>query len=187
MWYWPQMHVTRPYWWQINIGSGNGLEPSGVTRPQKIYLCTALRVDHGAKCLTTPHICHWLMSSWLDEMMWSPSTQITRSRHYMICRYIMVIHHSDACFVIIRAMYLITTWEQSSSQRGSTHYAVPLRVDNSPSTESLKTESCHGTLSSLSGPQDVIMTTCGSASDMIGSIMIALIFKGWPLFSHRQI
>ena len=25
----PQMNATRPYWWQVNIGSGKGLVPSG--------------------------------------------------------------------------------------------------------------------------------------------------------------
>ena len=28
-WNCPQMNVTRPYWWWVNIGSGNGLVPSG--------------------------------------------------------------------------------------------------------------------------------------------------------------
>ena len=25
----PQVNATRPYWWLVNIGSGNGLVPSG--------------------------------------------------------------------------------------------------------------------------------------------------------------
>ena len=25
----PQMNATKPYWWSVNIGSGNGLVPSG--------------------------------------------------------------------------------------------------------------------------------------------------------------
>ena len=29
MWNCPQVNATRPDWWQVNIGSGNGLVPSG--------------------------------------------------------------------------------------------------------------------------------------------------------------
>ena len=32
LWNRPQMNSTRPYWWLVNIGSGNGVVPSG-TKP----------------------------------------------------------------------------------------------------------------------------------------------------------
>ena len=55
LWNCPQMNVARPYWWEVNIGSDNGLVPSGnkplpesmltqiyvansVTRPQRVNL-----------------------------------------------------------------------------------------------------------------------------------------------------
>ena len=37
----PQMNVTGPYWWKVNIGSGNGLVPIG-TKPLPELMLTQI-------------------------------------------------------------------------------------------------------------------------------------------------
>ena len=39
------MNATRPYWWSVNIGSGNGLVPSG-NKPLPEPMLTKIFVDH---------------------------------------------------------------------------------------------------------------------------------------------
>ena len=45
----PQISVTQPYWWYVNIGSGNNLVPSGnmpLPEPMLIQIYAAIYLRH---------------------------------------------------------------------------------------------------------------------------------------------
>ena len=44
LWYCPQVNAARPYWWLVNIGSGNGMVPSG-SKPLPEPMLTRIYVN----------------------------------------------------------------------------------------------------------------------------------------------
>ena len=55
------MNTTRPYWWQVNIGLGNGLVPSD-NKPLPEPMLTQMLSPYG---VTRPQYVNYFMSSFL--------------------------------------------------------------------------------------------------------------------------
>ena len=60
IWNWPQMNATKPHWWLVNIGSGNGLMSSGnkpLPEPTLTQICVVIAISQ-VTIISTHFYCH---------------------------------------------------------------------------------------------------------------------------------
>ena len=70
LWNCPHVNATRPHWWVVNIGAGNGLVPSGITWANVDSDLCCQMPSQGHKELTQ-HRRQWLSNSFVTKLQFS--------------------------------------------------------------------------------------------------------------------
>ena len=79
-WNWSYVSGTEPYWWQVNIGSGDGLVPSGnmplpeqmLTQFRVTIWCHSARIIQPLKKHHIPHFHRWAIKQ-ITGPLWGES------------------------------------------------------------------------------------------------------------------
>ena len=87
LWNWPQMNVTGPYWWLVNIGSGNGLLPRlGVEAMILTQTCRHIAsLSHNElKAYTYSFVLYFIQrSTYVNVVVATPSRRQTITHHHI--------------------------------------------------------------------------------------------------------
>ena len=133
-WNCPNMNVTGLHWWSVNIGSGNGLVPSG-TKPGLHWWSVNIGSGNGLVPSGTKPGLHWwsvnigsgngLVPSGTEPL---PAPVLTQ-----ICRHMVSLGHNELSCICLIAMkfilYIAWLIYQASSYTNIPSHVIPIMAD----------------------------------------------------------